>query len=142
MTTQQLMAYRMKLEGRAYSEIAAATKFSEYTLRKYFANGGRWHNGYKKWKTTELTVIHNSVHDMFRAHAKSAFENLVKAMHSENPAIALKAAQDILDRSGFAKSSEGFNTSSHADPAESVAHWFEQHMKDENDDKTNGQGQR
>ena len=135
MTKRKLTAFQMKLEGASHSEIATATKYSEYTLRKYFAKGGRWHNDFKKWKETELPLIQKTARDILSAHAIEAMQNMVNAMNSDNPSVALRAAQDILDRAGFAKSTDGFNHSQSLDAAESAVRWFESRYKNENEKK-------
>lgn len=87
---------------------------------------GKWHQLYKDWSASELRDIHETTHNMMIAQAADATKAIIGFLSSEKESVALRAAQDILDRCGFAKSSEAWMQQQGAiDMAEQVARWFE-----------------
>lgn len=141
---KKLLAFRLRLQGYSYKTIAEKTGWSEFTLRKYFSRKGKWFHEYKQWSTTELEQIHDDMHTMLVSQAMSAAKKIAGMLESDKPSIALRAAQDILDRAGFQKNSGGFQSGEDAvDYAEEIIMKIEAHKASKNgyeNETNNSQG--
>lgn len=109
-STKRLLAFKLRLQGYRYKTIAEATGLSEFTLRRYFSPKGRWFQEYQRWSSAELELIKQDMHTMVLSQAIDAFKVIVNTLHMAptRPNLALRAAQDILDRAGFQKHNQGF----------------------------------
>ena len=127
MTKKKLLAFQLKLEGKTYYEISQATSWSEYTLRHYFSSKGKWNSAFQEWSKKEVDGVQDLLHTIFIANAREAALTILRLMKSEQSGVAMRAAQDILDRAGFAKSSKSFEDPSDTsvDVAEKITKWFE-----------------
>jgi len=129
MTTKKLLAFKMRLYGYTYLQIAQKTGLSEHTLRHYFSRKGKWYQEYQEWSGKEIEGVQEALHTSFLAHSTDAFWNLVELSHCNKPSIVLRASQDILDRAGFAKHSRGFETNDPTDHAEELMQMLEKQKR-------------
>lgn len=124
--THILKVFELRLKGYSYEQISQLTRYKAGTLRHYLSPKGKWYQAYRDWSAIELKAIHETTHDMLIAQAKAATEHVIGLLDSDSPSVSLRAAQDILDRCGFAKRSDAWKQKQGAnDMAEQVAKWFE-----------------
>ncbi|MFZ5437469.1 MAG: hypothetical protein ACOZAK_00200 [Patescibacteria group bacterium] len=103
-TTQKMLTcFQMKMNGATYEEIARATNYSVFSLRKYFSKQGRWRASYESWANETIEQTTQDLQLMLKNQTVKAFEVMVSILNNadKNPGLALKAAQDILNRSGI-----------------------------------------
>ncbi len=137
MTQQQLLAFRLRLEGFTYQQISKHTKWSEFTLRKYFSPKGKWHNDYQAWKNQTLSETQDEIENMIKRESLSAARVLIKIMqNAKKPNLALKAADSILDRAGFSRNRPLAQPGSE-DVAERMFRWMENRKRNENEKNKN-----
>lgn len=113
--TKKLLAFKLRLQGYSYKQIANLTGWSEFTLRRYFSPKGQWFHEYKQWSSIELNQIKEDMHTIILSQAIDAAKIIGNMLTSPKPNLALRAAQDILDRAGFQKHNRGFMRSESAD---------------------------
>lgn len=121
-----LNVFHLRLFGHSFEQISRRSRFSASTLRHYMGPSGKWHDLYKQWSAIELRDIHETTHNMMISQAADATRTIIGFLKNGTPSVSLRAAQDILDRCGFVKSSDAWmQQQSGKDIAEKVAKWFE-----------------
>lgn len=126
--SKKLKAFQLRFAGHTYEELATATGYSIWTLQKYFAEGGKWHEEYKAWAKDRLDDINDQLSGMFTAQAIEAMQRIVNLSRGHATILVvdessqpdengqkkktripikvsdrtmLEASRDILDRAGF-----------------------------------------
>lgn len=128
MTTKQAMAFSLRVNGLTYEQIAKQTGWSEYSLRKYFSLKGKWHTEYETWSHETIGLIEKDTRMRIKRDLAKAMTVLEYALTlvKTNPSLALRAAEEILDRGGlcgYERSTDNQNTGE--DVAEKIMRWYE-----------------
>lgn len=102
----KLLAFELRFTGYTYAQIAETEgmKYTAGTLETYFAKGGLWREDYEEWVERRKNDINDQVTGMFVAQALVATQQMVNVMTDKTSkgSDKLRAAENILDRGGFA----------------------------------------
>lgn len=133
MTKRQATAFSLRLEGYTYAQIAEKTAWSEFSLRKYFSPKGKWYQKYETWREDAIKFIETETRIRLKRNLDHAITVLEYALTlaKTNPAVALRAAEKIMDLNGFTpyNAEDVRKTQPLEDRAEKLAQWFEHKNK-------------
>lgn len=129
--TKKLQAFQYRLLGMSYQAIASNTGWSEFTLRRYFSPKGKWYDEYQKWSVQELKLVQKQARNTLIKQTDNAVKVLVHSLSLINtkPGIAIRAANEILNRSGLTPNSVPGNNNKPTDVAEAMIKALEESKK-------------
>lgn len=125
----KLQAFELRFMGYTYRQIAESDgmKYAETTLESYFAKGGLWREDYEEWVEKRKDDINDQVTGMFVAQALTATQAIANIImdKSARDTDKLRAAENILDRGGFAAIQRVKNESESETVAEQILRGME-----------------
>ena len=87
MDEKQLIAFRMKYQGKSYEEISKATGYAFSTVLTYFANEGAWKDSYELWANNESKYAQERVRKALDSVLEIAGDILVNALVRANKRV-------------------------------------------------------
>lgn len=99
MPKRKLLAFQLKYEGNKNPEIAQQTRYSIKTIETYLAPKGKWYPEYEEFEQENNEIMKQEALKMAKRNIRNAMATIINLMSpSEDPAVRLKAAKEIINR--------------------------------------------
>lgn len=98
MRKKDLVAIKMRFEGKSSLEIGQALKCSSGTVDNWFSKGGRLHEKYKNFEEDTIRIIAQESLSCLVRNSKRSADVFVELLNSGNDYLRMKAAKEIIDR--------------------------------------------
>lgn len=141
----KMLAFELRFNGNTYQQIAdhpdMEKQYSKNTLEIHFCKTGIWREEYEEWVNLRKDDINEQVTGMFVAQAQLASQVITNVLLDKNAMNKdrLRAAEQILDRGGYAAIQRISNESETESMAEKILKGMEaQKVKLKGKQKTNG----